>query len=63
VAFGLPSQPEFDSSAVFGFFTVAFAAGGVILGCIAALVLDRLSFRHREHAIVEAVPEDEAQDD
>ncbi|OFI37071.1 hypothetical protein BIU82_08110 [Arthrobacter sp. SW1] len=63
VAFGLPSHPEFDAGAVFGFFTVAFAAGGVILGCIAALILDRLSFKQREHAIVEAVPEDEAQED
>jgi len=63
VAFGLPADPAFDAGAVFGFFTVAFAAGGVILGCIVALVLDRLSFRRSEHAIVEAVAEDEPGDD
>ncbi len=62
VAFGLPADPEFDAGAVFGFFTVAFAAGGVILGCIVALVLDRMSFRRREHAIVEAVEEEPGED-
>ncbi|WP_115789661.1 hypothetical protein [Arthrobacter silvisoli] len=63
VAFGLPADPQFDAGAVFGFFTVAFAAAGVILGCIVALILDRLSIRRSEHAIVEAVADDEPGDD
>lgn len=59
IAFALPGDPSYDPSSVFGFFMVLFGAGGVILGAIAALLLDRLSVRRAEHAVVEAVPETE----
>lgn len=62
VAFGLPGDPSFDAGAVFGFFMVAFAAGGVILGCTVALILDRISIRRAERAIVESVPDDTPDD-
>ena len=57
VAYGLPGDESFDRSAVFGFFLVMFGAGGVILGAVVALVLDRLSVRSAKHAVVEAVPD------
>ncbi|MBO1268909.1 hypothetical protein J1902_13180 [Arthrobacter sp. PO-11] len=57
VAYGLPVNPSFDAGTVFGFFLVAFAAGGVILGALVALILDRLSIRRAQHAVVEAVPD------
>ena len=45
IAYALPGDASYDRGAVFGFFMVLFGAGGVILGAIAALVLDRLSVR------------------
>jgi hypothetical protein len=44
---------------VYGFFMVPCAAAGVILGAIAALVLDRASVRRARRGVVEAVPEAE----
>lgn len=64
VAYGIPGDGSFDTGAVFGFFLVAFAAGGVLLGAIAALVLDKVSLRRSRRAIVESVPgptEDDAE--
>jgi len=58
IAFALPGDPSYDPNSVFGFFMVLFGAGGVILGAVVALLLDRLSVRRAEHAVVEAVPED-----
>ena len=43
LAYGLPGDEAFDAGAVFGFFLIMCGAGGVILGGVAALVLDRLS--------------------
>ena len=60
IAFALPGDPSYEPSSVFGFFMVLFGAGGVILGAIVALLLDRLSVRRAEHAVVEAVPETDA---
>jgi hypothetical protein len=57
VAYGLPGDPSFDRGAVFGFFLVACAAGGVLLGAVAALVLDRVSVRRSQRAVVESVPD------
>ncbi|WP_104174380.1 hypothetical protein [Arthrobacter sp. Y81] len=57
IAFALPGDPNYEPSSVFGFFLVLFGASGVILGAIVALLLDRLSVRRTEHAVVEAVPE------
>lgn len=58
VAYGLPGDPSFERSAVFGFFTVAFAAVGVILGSVAALILDRASVRRAQRAVVESVADE-----
>ncbi|MEW1823525.1 hypothetical protein AB0323_22405 [Arthrobacter sp. NPDC080031] len=56
VAYGIPGDESFDAGAVFGFFLVTFAAGGVLLGAIAALVLDKVSVRRSRRAVVESVP-------
>ncbi|MEO5318655.1 hypothetical protein PV761_08730 [Arthrobacter sp. CC3] len=63
IAFALPGDPSYEPSSVFGFFMVLFGAGGVILGAIVALLLDRLSVRRAEHAVVEAVPETDSGND
>ncbi|WP_247040646.1 hypothetical protein [Arthrobacter rhizosphaerae] len=57
VAFALPGSASYDPGSVFGFFMILFAAGGALLGAAAALVLDRLSVRRAEHAVVESVPD------
>jgi hypothetical protein len=59
IAYALPGDASYDRGAVFGFFMVLCGAGGVILGAIAALVLDRLSVKRAQHAVVEAAPEAE----
>jgi hypothetical protein len=60
VAYGLPGDASYDPNSVFGFFMILFAGGGVVLGAVAALLLDRLSVRRTQHAVVEAVPETDA---
>ncbi|TLM83111.1 hypothetical protein [Pseudarthrobacter sp. NamE5] len=62
-AFSVPANPSFDAGAVFGFFTVAFAAAGAILGAVVALVLDRRSIKRQERAVVESVPDSEPDTD
>jgi hypothetical protein len=57
IAYGRPGNATFDPGTVFGFFMVLCGAGGVILGAITALILDRLSIRRAQQAVVEAVPE------
>jgi hypothetical protein len=57
IAFAFPGTESYDSGTVFGFFLVPCAAGGAILGAVVALVLDRLSLRRAQHAVVEAVPD------
>ncbi|RKR15582.1 hypothetical protein [Arthrobacter oryzae] len=57
IAFALPGDASYDASSVFGFFMILCAAGGVILGAVAALVLDRVSVRRAERAVVEPVPD------
>jgi hypothetical protein len=59
VAFGMEGNESYEPNAIFGFFLILFGAGGVILGAAAALLLDRLSVRRAEHAVVEAVSDDE----
>ncbi|RKO23674.1 hypothetical protein D7Z96_10305 [Pseudarthrobacter phenanthrenivorans] len=63
MAYGVPENPSFDAGAVFGFFMVAFAAGGAILGAVVALVLDRRSIKRQQKAVVEAVPDSEPDTD
>jgi hypothetical protein len=57
IAYGLPADERYDANAVFGFFLIFCAAGGAILGAVVALVLDRLSVRRAERAVVESVPD------
>jgi hypothetical protein len=59
VAFAVPGNETYDPGSVFGFFMILFAAGGALLGAATALVLDRLSVRRAEHAVVESVPDTE----
>ena len=59
IAYALPGDASYDRGAVYGFFMVPCAAAGVILGAIAALVLDRTSLRRARRGVVEAVPEAE----
>jgi hypothetical protein len=59
IAFTVPGSESYDPGSVFGFFMILFAAGGALLGAAAALVLDRLSVRRAEHAVVEALPDAE----
>ena len=57
LASGLPGDESYDAGAVFGFFMILCGAGGVVLGGVAALVLDRLSVRRSRRAVVESVPD------
>jgi hypothetical protein len=57
IAYALPGDESYDASSVFGFFMVLCAAGGVILGAVVALVMDRVSVRRAERAVVEPAPE------
>ncbi|WP_261792338.1 hypothetical protein [Arthrobacter sp. PM3] len=57
LAYAFPGDASYDTSSVFGFFMVLCAAGGAILGAVVALVLDRLSVRRAQRAVVESVPE------
>ena len=52
-----PDAESYDAGTVYGFFLVPCAAGGAILGAVVALLLDRLSVRRAQHAVVEAVPD------
>ena len=57
IAYALPGDEGYDAGSVFGFFMVLCAAGGVILGALVALVLDRMSVRRAERAVVESAPD------
>jgi len=53
VALAGSGSAEYDRSTIFGFFAVLLAVPGVVLGGIVALILDRVSIRRMERAIVE----------
>ncbi len=57
IAYALPGDVGYDPGSVFGFFMVLCAAGGVILGAVTALILDRMSVRHAQRAVVESAPD------
>jgi hypothetical protein len=59
VSFTVPAPADYTQESVFGYFMVLFAAGGVLVGAIVALVLDRLSVRRTERAVVEEVDDDQ----
>ncbi|HEY8294275.1 MAG TPA: hypothetical protein VIG41_02955 [Micrococcaceae bacterium] len=61
VAWGAPGNAEYDRSTIFGFFAVLLAVPGVVSGGIVALILDRVSIRRMERAVVESVPETAAE--
>jgi hypothetical protein len=48
-----PESAEFSRGAVFGFFAVLFGLAGLLLGAVAALVLDRVGVRRAEHVFAE----------
>jgi hypothetical protein len=53
VALAGSGSAEYDRSTIFGFFAVLLAVPGVVLGGIVALILDRVSIRRMERAVVE----------
>lgn len=57
LAYGFPGDESLDRGSVFGFLLVPCAGAGAVLGAAAALLLDRLSLRRAQRAVVEAVPE------
>lgn len=57
VAWGAPGNAEYDRSTIFGFFAVLLAVPGVVFGGIVALILDRVSIKRMERAVVERAPE------
>ncbi|WP_255405316.1 hypothetical protein [Sinomonas sp. R1AF57] len=59
VSFTVPAPADYTQESVFGYFMVLFAAGGVLVGAIVALVLDRLSVRRTQRAVVEEVDDDQ----
>jgi hypothetical protein len=60
VSFTAPAPADYTQESVFGYFMVLFAAGGVLVGAMAALVLDRISLRRAERAVVEEVDDEQA---
>ena len=62
VSFAAPAPKDYTQESVFGYFMVLFAAAGVLLGAITALVLDRISLRRAQRATVEEI-EDEPADE
>lgn len=58
VAFWGPANGDFSRSTVLGFFSMVFMVPGVLLGALAALVLDRFSVRRSKHAYVQASEEE-----
>ncbi|WP_234660037.1 hypothetical protein [Agromyces marinus] len=53
LTFAFPQNEEFDRSQVFGFLLLWCAAGGLLLGGVVALVLDRVLARRRGTAVAE----------
>ena len=63
VSFAAPAPKDYTQESVFGYFMVLFAAAGVLLGAITALVLDRISLRRAQRATVEEIEDDEPSDE
>lgn len=58
-SYSVPAPKDYTQGSVFGYFLILFAAAGVLVGGVVALVLDRILLRRTEHAIVEEVEDDE----
>ncbi|MDQ4488942.1 hypothetical protein RBS60_01875 [Sinomonas sp. ASV486] len=54
-SFSVPAPKDYTQGSVFGYFMILFAAGGLLLGGVVALVLDRISLRRSQRATVEEV--------
>ncbi|MCC9204016.1 hypothetical protein [Arthrobacter sp. zg-Y769] len=59
VAYGGAENPSFTREATLGFFTMMFALPGLLLGALAALVLDWISVRRARRSMVESVDSEE----
>ncbi|WP_146360679.1 hypothetical protein [Arthrobacter yangruifuii] len=55
VAYGGDENASFTREATLGFFTMVFALPGLLLGALAALVLDWISVRKARRTMVESV--------
>lgn len=62
-SYAVPAPKDYTQESVFGYFLVLFAAAGVLVGGLLALVLDRVSLRRAQRATVEEIeePEDAAE--
>lgn len=59
-SYAVPAPKDYTQGSVFGYFLVLFAAAGVLVGGVVALILDRVLLRRTERAVVEEVDEPEA---
>ena len=55
VAYGGPENPDFTREATLGFFTIMFGLPGLLLGALAALILDWISVRKARRSTVESM--------
>lgn len=60
IAYTGPEDPTLTRASVLGFFTVLLALPGLLLGGVAALVLDRISIRRANRAVAEPLDDDGA---
>ncbi|BCT77540.1 hypothetical protein SCMU_33820 [Sinomonas cyclohexanicum] len=58
-SYSVPAPKDYTQGSVFGYFLVLFAAAGVLVGGVVALVLDRVLLRRTERATVEEIDEPE----
>lgn len=58
-SYAVPAPKDYTQESVFGYFLVLFAAAGVLVGGLLALVLDRVSLRRAQRATVEEIEEPE----
>jgi hypothetical protein len=60
IAYTGPEDPTLTRGSVLGFFTMLLALPGLLLGGLAALVLDRISVRRASRAVAEPLDDDGA---
>ena len=59
VAYTGPDDPTLTRESILGFFTIAFALPGLLLGALVVLIVDRRSIRRAERARAERTYDDE----
>ncbi|MDQ4502454.1 hypothetical protein [Sinomonas sp. ASV322] len=57
-----PVPDGYTRGSIFGYFLVIFVAAGLLVGGVVVLILDRVSIARARKAIVEELPEDEAEE-